>query len=78
MLMTFVVISVLIAAVAFWIMMGNLIELVILDEKLKAENNKQDKHNASVAKLAKEQETLLEEHKTKQAAKSAKSHKMVN
>jgi len=78
MLMTFVVISVLIAAVAFWIMMGNLIELVIQDEKLKAENNKQDKHNSSVAKLAKEQETLLEEHKTKQAAKSAKSHKMVN
>jgi hypothetical protein len=78
MLMTFVVISVLIAAVAFWIMMGNLIELVILDERLKVENNKQDKHNASVAKLAKEQETLLEEHKTKQAAKSAKSHKMVN
>ena len=78
MLMTFVVISVLIATVAFWIMMGNLIELVIQDEKLKAENNKQDKHNASVAKLAKEQETLLEEHKTKQAAKSAKSHKMVN
>ena len=78
MLMTFVVISVLIAAVAFWIMMGNLIELVIQDEKLKAENNKQDKHNSSVAKIAKEQETLLEEHKTKQAAKSAKSHKMVN
>ena len=78
MLMTFVVISVLIAAAAFWIMMGNLIELVIQDEKLKAENNKQDKHNASVAQLAKEQETLLEEHKTKQAAKSAKSHKMVN
>jgi len=78
MLMTFVVISVLIAAVAFWIMMGNLIELVIQDEKLKAENNKQDKHNSSVAKLAKEQETLLEEHKIKQAAKSAKSHKMVN
>ncbi len=78
MLMTFVVISVLIAAAAFWIMMGNLIELVIQDEKLKAENNKQDKHNASVAKLAKEQETLLEEHKIKQATKSAKSHKMVN
>ena len=78
MLMTFVVISVLIAAAAFWIMMGNLIELVILDERLKAENNKQDKHNSSVAKLAKEQETLLEEHKIKQAAKSAKSHKMVN
>lgn len=78
MLMTFVVISVLIAAAAFWIMMGNLIELVIQDEKLKAENVKQDKHNASVAKLAKEQETLLEEHKTKQAAKSAKSHKMVS
>jgi Tfp pilus assembly protein PilN len=78
MLMTFVVISVLIAAVAFWIMMGNLIELVIQDEKLKAENNKQDRHNASVAKLAKEQKTLLEEHKIKQAAKSAKSHKMVN
>jgi hypothetical protein len=51
---------------------------VIQDEKLKAEAVKQDKHNASVAKLAKEQETLLEEHKTKQAAKSAKSHKMVN
>jgi len=78
MLMTFVVISVLIAAVAFWIMMGNLIELVIQDERLKAENVKQNKHNASVAKLAKEQETLLEEHKTKQAAKFAKSHKMVN
>jgi hypothetical protein len=78
MLMTFVVISVLIACIAFWIMMGNLIELVIQDEKLKAEGVKQDKHNASVAKLAKEQETLLEEHKTKQAAKSAKSHKMVN
>ena len=78
MLMTFVVISVLIAAAAFWIMMGNLIELVIQDERLKAENVKQNKHNASVAKLAKEQETLLEEHKTKQAAKFAKSHKMVN
>ena len=78
MLMTFVVISVLIAAAAFWIMMGNLIELVIQDDKLKAEAVKQDKHNAFVAKLAKEQETLLEEHKTKQAAKSAKSHKMVN
>ena len=78
MLMTFVVISVLIAAAAFWIMMGNLIELVIQDDKLKAEGVKQDKYNASVAKLAKEQETLLEEHKIKQAAKSAKSHKMVN
>ena len=78
MLMTFVVISVLIATVAFRIMIVNLIELVTQDEKLKAENNKQDKHNASVAKLAKEQETLLEEHKIKQAAKSAKSHKMVN
>jgi len=81
MLMTFVVISVLIAATAFWIMIVNLIELTIINDRLQAEYLKQKKHEASVAKLAKQQEALLEEHNKKETAarlaKSVKSSKMV-
>jgi len=81
MLMVFIIVSFLIAIVAFWIMIVNLMELTIINDRLQSEYLKQKKHEASVAKLAKQQEALLEQHNKKQAAdrlaKNIKSSKMV-